>query len=628
MKHHLTENEIIKYQFRLATDIQADQIAEHLKTCADCQMLAEQVKNKFAALDLLAGEQEVSQELITKTLAGAKNPKKPILLFKKPIWIAAVAAVLVTGSMLLIPEFAKDEKTTQQIVKNINESSNDMLVGADAPQPRTWARAESMATKTKALVSAAKQKAPATPVVVADDIVADVPEKPPFAPASAIELVVLPRRDNVQITIYNSADLTLVREKRSLTLKKEWNWLQFMWAGTMIDPTSLSLQPLQHAGQIDIQQLVFPAGLKDIGRWLIRSEVEGQVPFEITYLTSGLSWRAFYMGTLNSDETKMTLNGYVRVANRSGEDYENAQTRLIVGNVHQLDQIADLARRQYPYDRPELKFNISNSDVMLGAGVASDSRMLNAKDGMVRWQTFYEECESDSIRPKEIKKEGLSEYFLYTIQGKETIPDKWDKRLLSFDVNDIEVKSLYKYDEERWDKQAIRFLSFANDEDHNLGDTPIPSGNMRIYSQTRDNGNLSYVGGADIKYIPVDEDMELNLGSARFVSIDPVLEDFKTANFVFDKKGNISGYDEIRTWKIDITNTKRLPVDIEITRAFGTAYWSLEFDSNDVSYEKHDLDHARFKTEIAPQSKRTFKYTLTTYHGLREQDLIEMKKQN
>ncbi len=44
----------------------------------------------------------------------------------------------------------------------------------------------------------------------------------------------------------------------------------------------------------------------------------------------------------------MRLEGYVRVTNNSGEDYENAQVRLVVGQVHLLDQIAELARRQYP----------------------------------------------------------------------------------------------------------------------------------------------------------------------------------------------------------------------------------------------------------------------------------------
>ena len=93
----------------------------------------------------------------------------------------------------------------------------------------------------------------------------EVAEQPPFAPASAIELVVLPRRENVQLTIYNAADLTLVRERRNLTLKQGWNWLQFMWANTLIDPTSLALEPLEHKDAVQVQQLVFPPRLR--GTW-------------------------------------------------------------------------------------------------------------------------------------------------------------------------------------------------------------------------------------------------------------------------------------------------------------------------------------------------------------------------
>ena len=58
------------------------------------------------------------------------------------------------------------------------------------------------------------------------------------------------------------------------------------------------------------------------------------------------------MGTLAEDEKTMQLQGYVRVNNHSGEDYEEAETRLIVGNVHILDKISELAKRQYPYNRP------------------------------------------------------------------------------------------------------------------------------------------------------------------------------------------------------------------------------------------------------------------------------------
>jgi hypothetical protein len=399
-----------------------------------------------------------------------------------------------------------------------------------------------------------------------------------------------------------------VRERRNLTLKKGWNWLQFMWANTLIDPTSLSLEPLRDADKIDIQQLVFPARLRELGRWLIRSEVSGQVPFEITYFTSGLSWRAFYMGTLSADERKMGLQGYVRVANKSGEDYENAQTRLIVGKVHQLDEIARLAKRRYPYDRPgdrKLRKHVRDE--------AAERRVERITNG------FLAGLAGDVKEPKKIVKEGLSEYFLYTIEGTETIPDKWGKRLLSFEAEDVPVKGLYKYDEERWGRQTIRFVAFANDEEHNLGDTPIPNGNVKIYSQADEQGHLSYIGGTNIKYIPVDEEVELNLDPARLLSVEPVLMDFKTDNYVFDKKENIMGWDEIRAWKIKVANTRKLPVKLEITRGFETSYWTLQLQGEDVSYAKHDATHARFTLEVAPRSKHRFAYTVTTYRGTREE---------
>ena len=53
--------------------------------------------------------------------------------------------------------------------------------------------------------------------------------------------------------------------------------------------SSASVEPAAQASKVDVQQLVFPARLRELGRWLIRSEISGQVPFEITYFTSGLS---------------------------------------------------------------------------------------------------------------------------------------------------------------------------------------------------------------------------------------------------------------------------------------------------------------------------------------------------
>ena len=57
-----------------------------------------------------------------------------------------------------------------------------------------------------------------------------------------INVVTLPARDSVQLTIYNSVDLTLVRERRVLTFRKGLNRLEFSWANTLIDPTSVEFR--------------------------------------------------------------------------------------------------------------------------------------------------------------------------------------------------------------------------------------------------------------------------------------------------------------------------------------------------------------------------------------------------
>ncbi|MBW2614713.1 MAG: DUF4139 domain-containing protein [Deltaproteobacteria bacterium] len=421
-----------------------------------------------------------------------------------------------------------------------------------------------------------------------------------------VDLVTLPKRDAVQLTVYNSADLTLVRETRDLTVKKGTNRLQFSWANTLIDPTSLDMLPKLKGNEIDILDLTFPPRVRNLGVWHVESRMSGNVPVGITYLTSGLSWRAFYMGTLSKNEKTMRLKGYVRVTNNSGEDYENAQVRVIVGKINLIDRIADLARRKYAYGRPRpppIVRPVLEADRKAGMAEVKQ-RLMRVEKAMM-------------ARPKEIKKEGLSEYFLYTIEGTETIPHGWSRRLPSFDVKGIPVVNLYKYEQERYGNQVVRFLSFKNDKAHKLGDTPIPGGTLKAFRDVGKEGRLSYEGQSSFKYIPVDEDVELNLGPVANVIVKPVLGDYKTDRYLFDSKGNISGWDEIREFEIRIKNTRAIPVKVEIRRNFKTASWSMKKTGDFGAYEKVDLDTVKFILKLGVRETKTFRYTLTTHHGKR-----------
>jgi hypothetical protein len=216
---------------------------------------------------------------------------------------------------------------------------------------------------------------------------------------------------------------------------------------------------------------------------------------------------------------------------------------------------------------------------------------------------------------KEVKKQGLSEYFLYTIEGTEDIKNKWAKRLPSFTADEIDVESLYKYDEALYGKNVTRFVSFKNDEDHNLGETPIPNGSMKIYAKTNAAGNLSFTGSTSIKYIPVNEKVELNLGTARGVIIQPKVMDVRTRNYTYDKNGNIAGYDKLTTYKLEIRNTRKLDIKVEIKRHFATTAWEIE---SDREYKKFDADTIKYNLDMQPETKTTIEYTLTTHHGKNE----------
>ena len=421
-----------------------------------------------------------------------------------------------------------------------------------------------------------------------------------------VDLVILPKRDTAQLTIYNSADLTLVREARELTLKRGQNKLQFSWANTLIDPTSLDMMPRMYGDKIDVIDLAFPPRISNLGLWHVKSQISGNVPVEINYLTSGLSWRAFYMGVLDTHEKTMHLKGYVRVTNKSGEDYDNAQVRLIVGKINLIDRIADLARRKYPYGRP---------DLVPRAYPAEEGERVA---GMIEVKRQFILAEKAMVpRPKEIEKEGLSEYFLYTIEGTESIPNGWSKRLPSFEAKGIPVVNLYKYEEERFGEQVIRFLSFKNDKAHKLGDTPIPGGVLKAFRYVDKERHITYEGESRFKYIPVDEDIELNLGRVGNVIVKPTLMNFMSDKYLFDTEGNISGWEEVHEFEIEVKNTRNVPIKVEIFRNLKTPYWNIQNSGDYGRYEKEDSDTVKYTIDLEAHDTKKFRYKLNTQHGQR-----------
>src|SRR5215213_10979338 len=131
-----------------------------------------------------------------------------------------------------------------------------------------------------------------------------------FASAKNVDLSTVPKRDTVVLTIYNSEDLTLVRETRTVTFKKGVNPLQFSWANTLIDPSSVELKFLTQPDKLSVLDTTFPHDKPQMLYWNVQSDFDGEATIEITYFTSGITWSADYVALADRDESSVALDGF------------------------------------------------------------------------------------------------------------------------------------------------------------------------------------------------------------------------------------------------------------------------------------------------------------------------------
>ncbi|MHC4841089.1 MAG: DUF4139 domain-containing protein [Planctomycetota bacterium] len=398
------------------------------------------------------------------------------------------------------------------------------------------------------------------------------------------ELTTLPDRESVQLTIYNSVDLTLVRETRAISFKKGDNRLQFSWAGTLIDPTSVEFGAVTNADKVEVLDTSYPPESNKMLIWTISAEEDVSATVEISYFTSGISWYAEYTGILNTDETAMDLTAFVGVSNNSGEEYENAQVRLVVGSIHLVEEIAGLA------------------------GGARREKLEGAYKSMKRAARS-----KDKENKKQIVKQGLSEYYIYSVEGKETIPNRWSKRLESFVQKDVPLRTVYTLDPNKYGNALYKILTFKNDEKHKLGKEPLPDGTVRLYRKAGD-GRLSWVGQVYTKYIPKNEEIKVNTGIDPEVTLKSKRLSLKKESLAFRWSGRnqyIVGWNTVEVFELELKNFRPREVDFEINVSLNGDF---DFDS-EVANKKIDFRTQRFTLTFKANEQQKIKYTVTTRHG-------------
>jgi hypothetical protein len=444
------------------------------------------------------------------------------------------------------------------------------------------------------------------------------------AQAENVDLSTVPSRDTVQLTIYNSEDLTLVRETRVVSFKKGLNPLQFSWANTQIDPSSVELRILKPADKLELLDTTFPHDKPQMLYWNVQSEVDVEATIQITYFTSGITWSADYTAIADGDEETLDLEGFVRITNNSGEEYENAQVRLVVGTINLVEKIAQLAQvpmseveslekdKLFAFKKEAARRSFARADMPAMAA----SGMAGGKLG------------APMEEAKEIVKEGLSEYFIYTIEGTETIPTGWSKRLRSFEADDAPLKIEYRYRPREYGEQLVRMYLLANDEESNLGTTPLPDGLVRVF---RDNGRdgLSYLAQQTIKYVPIGDKIELNLGVDPEVVFELVktraareeiwMQLHGTDKFALvgddarreETNAAVAGWNDRTSYQQRIRNYTARPIKVEIRRPYeGHVTFVSELEP-----KLHDYQTVELAAEVKPGEKKNLDFTVVQRQG-------------
>jgi len=315
---------------------------------------------------------------------------------------------------------------------------------------------------------------------------------------------------------------------------------------------------LGHPGSVVLPELPEELIAKPTLVWLLQNKgTDHEV--EVTYLTEGVSWKADYVVTLGQDENTLGLEGWVTLTNGSGATYNNAQLKLVAGDVNIVQ------------------------DKMGRGGMAPQARMV--------------------MEAAPMQEESFAEYHLYTMARRTTIKQNQTKQVSLLRAEEVPVTKIYEFRGEGYyyhqplppslsEKVGV-FLTLKNSEDNNLG-MPLPAGIMRVYQEDSE-GMLQFSGEDRIDHTPKNEDVRLRLGNAFDVVGERVQTDFRRlANNLHES-----------AYTITLRNHKTSDITVNVVEAV-PGDWNL-VESNHP-HEKKDARTAVFALPVAADGTAELNY--------------------
>jgi len=192
---------------------------------------------------------------------------------------------------------------------------------------------------------------------------------------------------------------------------------------------------------------------------------------KLSYLTSGLGWKADYVALFDEKKQALDLQGWITLTNNSGTPFENARTQLVAGQVNQLNNGGY---------RPPTRS-------MVSAGTESGTG------------------------------ERVADYYIYPLPQRTTIAANQNKQVGFLSAQGVAAKKVYEIREGWFTSQenptsATVAIQFSNAKLAGLG-SQLPAGVMRVYMRDQA-GDPKFIGENAIDHTPGGSELSIKTGDA------------------------------------------------------------------------------------------------------------------
>ncbi len=288
---------------------------------------------------------------------------------------------------------------------------------------------------------------------------------------------------------------------------------------------------------------------------MLNAEKGGQQDIDLSYQTGGMTWHAEYVAVLDKNDKKMDLNSWVSVVNNCGTAFQDAELKLVAGDVN-------IVKQKQP------NFRETSDMVYMSKGA----------------QPQFEE-------------KSFFEYHIYNLQRQTNLSNNETKQVSLFEKEGISVKKKYLFETSQYlnnNEKVSVVISFKNEENNNLG-VPMPKGKVRIFKS--DGKSLEFIGEDEIDHTAKNEELNLHIGNAFDVTAKAIQTDYKKiTDRIFET-----------SYKVTIKNHKSESISLEVRHDAGLL-WTMKESS--IDYKKEDASHILFVPDIPAGGEKEITFTL------------------